>query len=260
MQNQVILARTTGGCAAVFVNQIVVAEANSTVELDKMVETTGRQLSKALGVPLVECTVEAPGDGNWAWPDLYAVLPPVVEQMARAEPAGFVGYCWSERGELCFDLDPPEGGTPYFVLNMLHESRANAADLVRAQAVLDFEQWLNHRRDSDVSAVFHEIVAKVTGLINLSAVQAPDALPDSPLSAGEDPVHDAERFRRLIAGVEGITVTSDFYNSEPEDYFQSRITGEGLRALLDFTFDTRCFKRDEKGHFRRIEGSDLYQG
>jgi hypothetical protein len=143
---------------------------------------------------------------------------------------------------------------------MLHESRENADDLVRARAVLDFEHWLNDRRDMDVSPAFHEIVAKVTSLINLSAVVAPEAIPDSPRAAAKDPAFDALRFRRLVAGVEGIEVSSDFYNTDPEDFFQSRITGEGLRELLDFTFDQRCFARDEKGVYRRIEGSALHQG
>jgi hypothetical protein len=134
MHTQLILARTTSGCAALFVNQSVVAEANSTAEIDKLVDTAARKLAAALGVPLVECTVEAPADGNWVWSDLYAQLPPVAEHIGKA---GLVVYGWredwrepdTERGpgeyadEMCFDITPPKAGTPYLVLAPLYEVR-----------------------------------------------------------------------------------------------------------------------------------------
>lgn len=77
MQTQLILARTESGCAALIVNQVVVAEANTTAAIDKMVTTAGRQLSEALQVPLVECQVEVPAelDGKWEWTDLLGLLP-----------------------------------------------------------------------------------------------------------------------------------------------------------------------------------------
>ncbi|MBK3779871.1 hypothetical protein G3A43_06360 [Paraburkholderia aspalathi] len=141
MRTQLILARSTSGCAALFVNQSVVAEANSTAEIDKLVDTAARKLAAALGVPLVECTVDAPADGNWVWSDLYALLPPVAEQIDKA---GFVVYGWREdwrepdtqRGpgeyadEMCFDIMLPKPGTPYFVLAPLHEVRAETTTSV----------------------------------------------------------------------------------------------------------------------------------
>jgi hypothetical protein len=77
MQTQLILVRTESGCAALIVNQVVVAEANTSAAIDKLVTTAGRQLSEALQVPLVECQVEVPAelDGKWEWPDLLALLP-----------------------------------------------------------------------------------------------------------------------------------------------------------------------------------------
>jgi hypothetical protein len=78
MQTQLILARTESGCAALIVNQVVVAEANTTAAIDKLVTAAGRQLSEALQVPLVECQVEVPAelDGKWEWSDLLGLLPP----------------------------------------------------------------------------------------------------------------------------------------------------------------------------------------
>lgn len=77
MTHQLILARTTSGCAALIVNQVVVAHADTTAEIDKLVTTAARQLSTALHVPLVECEVEPPEalDGKWEWQDLFGLLP-----------------------------------------------------------------------------------------------------------------------------------------------------------------------------------------
>ena len=87
MLNQLILARTTGGCTAVFVNQVVVAEANSTADIDRLVVKTAHQLSNSLGVPLLECSVEVPAklDGKWAWADLYPMLQPVPTEPLNAD-------------------------------------------------------------------------------------------------------------------------------------------------------------------------------
>lgn len=143
MNTQLILARTDGGCAALIVNQVVVAQANTTAEIDQLVTTAAHQLSKALRVPLVECQVDVPVemDGTWDWPDLLGMLPPVKEQLAEQ---GLVVYCWEESGvhpdtelgpgdgwdELCFDTAPPLAGTPYQILVPLHE----ASDLVPNEA------------------------------------------------------------------------------------------------------------------------------
>ncbi|WP_157645480.1 hypothetical protein [Burkholderia ubonensis] len=189
MNAQVILARATGyNCAALFVNQIVVAEANSTAEIERLVVKASHQLSTALGVPLVECTVDVPDemDGKWGWPDLYTMLPPVAEQLAK-QP--LVVYGWQEGGvhpdteqgpgdawdELCFDANPPQAGTPYIIFAPVHQAYADGLDdVVRAKVLEDFTHWLNDRRQHDVSYVFHETVAKVESLISLSRVQ-PDA-------------------------------------------------------------------------------------
>lgn len=129
MNVQLILARTTSGCTALFVNQVVVAEANTTAGIDRLVVKAARALSLSLGVPLTECTVDVPDEmgGTWVWSDLYPVLPPVAKEIAASE---LVAYCWSEGGvhpdteqgpgdawdDLCFDLSPPVPDTPFIVL------------------------------------------------------------------------------------------------------------------------------------------------
>ena len=184
MTTQLILARTTGGCAALFVNQAVVLEANSTDEIG-LVVSAAQKLSKALRVPLRECTVNAPADGNWAWSDLYEKLPQVVPEL---EKQAFLVYCWEEGGihpdteqgpgdawdDLCFDMQAPQPGTPYLILAPIHKSRKDLEDAVSAKLLDDFKHWLNDWRQHDVSSVFHDIVARVEALINLSPVQ-PDA-------------------------------------------------------------------------------------
>lgn len=79
-----VLARTDGGCTALFVNEVVVAEANTTVAIDRLVVKAAHRLSFALGVPLVECTIEVPDelDGIWEWPALYQMLPRGEQQRA----------------------------------------------------------------------------------------------------------------------------------------------------------------------------------
>lgn len=135
MKPQLILARTDIGSAALFVNQVVVAEGTLSPEVDQLVVKAAHQLSVALGVPLLECQIEVPDelDGKWAWSDLLDKLPPVAEQLTKHS---LVVYCWqeggvypdSERGpgdawdELCFDTEPPQAGTPYFILAPVHES------------------------------------------------------------------------------------------------------------------------------------------
>lgn len=138
MQHQVILARAAGYvCAALIVNQIVIAEASSTPEIERLVVTAAHRLSAALNVPLVECEVEVPAamDGNWVWSDLLDHLPPVKQLLDKHE---FVVYCWNEGGvhpatqdgpgdafdELCFDMQAPLAGTPYLLLAPIHEVRA----------------------------------------------------------------------------------------------------------------------------------------
>lgn len=185
MTTQLILARTTGGRAALFVNQAVVLEAKSTDEIDSLVASAAQKLSKALGVPLMACTVDAPADGNWVWSDLYENLPQVVTEL---EKQAFLVYCWEEGGihpdteqgpgdawdDLCFDVQAPQPGTPYLILAPIHESRKDLEDAVSAKLLDDFKHWLNDWRQHDVSSVFHDIVARVEALINLSPVQ-PDA-------------------------------------------------------------------------------------
>lgn len=72
-----VLARTDGGCTALFVNEVVVAEANTTAVIDRLVVKAAQRLSFSLGVPLVECTINVPDelDGIWEWSDLYPMLP-----------------------------------------------------------------------------------------------------------------------------------------------------------------------------------------
>jgi len=184
MKNQLILARAIGyNCAAVILNQVVVAEANSMPEIE--VIKAAKQLSNALRVPLMECEVEVPAsmDGAWEWPDLLEKLPPVKEQLAKHP---FLAYCWSEGGvhpdiqdgpgdawdELCFDTQSPMAGTPYLIMAPVHESGFCVLDnAVHAKVLEDFKAWLNDRRTQDVSAVFHETVAKVASLINLRPAQ-----------------------------------------------------------------------------------------
>jgi hypothetical protein len=83
MKPQVILARTTSGCAALFVNQNVVMDAASTVDVNKLADAA-RNFSAALQVTLIECTLEAPPDrhGNWSkvnWAELVSELPTFTE-------------------------------------------------------------------------------------------------------------------------------------------------------------------------------------
>ncbi|MEX3984162.1 hypothetical protein AB4Y45_34985 [Paraburkholderia sp. EG287A] len=75
MKAKLILVHTTSGCHVLFVNKEVVMEAVSTQEIDRLVDNAARKLSAALGVPLVECTVDADPDGNWVAADLYALIP-----------------------------------------------------------------------------------------------------------------------------------------------------------------------------------------
>lgn len=79
-----VLARTDGGCTALFVNEVVVAEANTTAAIDRLVVKVAHRLRFALGVPLVECTIDVPEelDGTWEWPDLYSMLPLGEQQRA----------------------------------------------------------------------------------------------------------------------------------------------------------------------------------
>lgn len=79
-----VLARTDGGCTALFVNEVVVAEANTTAIIDRLVVKAAQRLSFSLGVPLVECTIDVPDelDGIWEWPDLYPMLPLEGHQLA----------------------------------------------------------------------------------------------------------------------------------------------------------------------------------
>lgn len=186
MKTQLILARAIGyNCAALFVNQVVVAVANSTAEIEKLVVNAATQLSVALGAPLVECEVEVPVDmdGTWEWADLLDSLPPVKEQLAKHP---FLVYCWSEGGvqpdtpegpgdawdELSFDTQSPIAGTPYLILAPLYESGYGVLDKeVLAKALEDFKTWLNDRRTQEVSAVFHATVAKAASLISLKPVQ-----------------------------------------------------------------------------------------
>lgn len=186
MKAQLILARANGyGCAALFVNQVVVAEANSTPEIDRLIDKAARQLSCALGVPLVECLVEVPDemDGIWQWPDLLDKLPPVQVQLAKHE---LLVYCWNEGGvhpatqdgpgdawdELCFDTQSPVAGTPYLLMAPIHETGFGVLDeAVHAKVLEDFEAWLDDRQTHDVSAIFHETVAKAASLIRLKPAQ-----------------------------------------------------------------------------------------
>jgi len=83
MKPQVILARTTSGCAALFVNGSVVMEAAATVDVNKLADAA-RNFSTALQVTLIECTLEAPADshGNWSkvnWAGLVSELPTFTE-------------------------------------------------------------------------------------------------------------------------------------------------------------------------------------
>jgi hypothetical protein len=152
MKHQLILARAIGyNCAALIVNQVVVAEAGTPSEIDRLVVTAARQLSVAMGEPLVECAVAVPEemDGTWVWSDLVELLPPMQEQTARHE---LVIYCWSEGGvhpatvdgpgdawdELCFDTQAPIAGTPYFMLAPLHQvaARKDSDQLVEQVAML----------------------------------------------------------------------------------------------------------------------------
>jgi hypothetical protein len=83
MTTTLMLARTTSGCVALMANKAVVAEAATTDEMDRLVVNAARQLSKAIGVPVVEHTVEVPDelDGKWEWPDLFYLLPPMANNV-----------------------------------------------------------------------------------------------------------------------------------------------------------------------------------
>lgn len=84
MKAHIILARTTGGCTALFVNQTFVTEANSTLDRDcQVVVAAAKNLAEVFKVPLVEVTIEAPGGGNWTWPDL---VPLVLDAVAETTP------------------------------------------------------------------------------------------------------------------------------------------------------------------------------
>lgn len=74
---ELILAHTDGGCTAVFLNGLVIAEANTTPQIHQLVVKAAHQLSNSLGIPVVECTVNVPDelDGKWEWADLYPLLP-----------------------------------------------------------------------------------------------------------------------------------------------------------------------------------------
>lgn len=83
MKAKVMLVRANGyGCSALIVNNVVVAEANTTVAIDRLVHTAAHQLRAALKVPLVECTVDVPPemDGTWEWTDLVPLLPGPTEE------------------------------------------------------------------------------------------------------------------------------------------------------------------------------------
>lgn len=177
MKASLILARTDGGCTALIVNNVVVAKAETTAEIDQLVVTAATQLSAALRIPLVECVVEVPDalDGKWVWADLIPLLPPVEQELAKHP---LVAYCWEEEvvhhdtygpeelsSELCFDTNPPIEGTPFTALVPVGTTREDAENAVSSSLMDEFSRWLNDRRMADVSEAFHDIVAKVETVV-----------------------------------------------------------------------------------------------
>jgi hypothetical protein len=75
MSVKLILVHTDSDCHVLFANQDVILDNLAPGGNLRQVENAARQLSKVLGVPLIECDVEADGDGNWEAPDLYALIP-----------------------------------------------------------------------------------------------------------------------------------------------------------------------------------------
>lgn len=136
MSANLILVHTTSGCHVLFVNQEVVMEAMSTEEIDRLVETAARKLSTALGVPLVECTVEANPDGNWVAADLYALIPrDITMQLGTTSEVAvrhWDTYYWDEKGRIQrdpnthkFEIDDKrsDNGQARLILTALDESR-----------------------------------------------------------------------------------------------------------------------------------------
>jgi len=183
MQSRLIYASTLDGThAALFINGAVVLTQSHADQKD-CVSRTAERIARALQVTLYSCVVTPPADWSGNWQELHDD----VDKRAPASPDeqhDMVVYAWQEGGvhpdtehgpgdawaDMCFDLDPPKPGTPYFVLVPFGESCADAEDVVRASVLNEFSHWLNDRRGLDVSATFHEIVAKVKTLIDLEPV------------------------------------------------------------------------------------------
>lgn len=181
MSTSAILAHAKGyGCAALIVNQVVISEYVTTAEVGQ-VAAEAHKLCKALRVSLVECTVDVPEelDGKWQWVDLLPLLPPVARELERHP---LVVYGWQEGGihpdtpegpgdawdELYFDVNPPMPGTPFQLFVPVCESRPSAETSVRTHVIDEFKHWLNDRRALPVAEAFHDIVAKVGALTNLT--------------------------------------------------------------------------------------------
>ncbi|MEX3984163.1 hypothetical protein AB4Y45_34990 [Paraburkholderia sp. EG287A] len=185
MKAQLILAQA-GDRLALFVNaKLVLSYTDDDIEdAEQRILTSAQQLATALNSPL--CTVKlAPFAGDeQTWQERYEeVLAGALGVPKLTDHDDLVIYMWDEGGvhpvtqdgsgdaydDMAFDLSPPQAGTPFIVLVPLAESRMHAEAAVRASVLEDFKHWLNDRRGLDVSLVFHETVAKVETLINLSA-------------------------------------------------------------------------------------------
>jgi hypothetical protein len=191
MKAQLILAQA-GERLALFVNAKLVVSYSNEDELEfsevpsltteHRVRYTAEQLAEALQAPLCKVTIPPFADMSLTWPERFDEALEAALGAPSPEHESVVVYAWEEGGvhpdtqdgpgdawsEVCTDVNPPEAGTPFIVLVPLAQSRARAEDAVRASVLEDFKHWLNDRRDADVSSVFHETVAKVQSLINLT--------------------------------------------------------------------------------------------
>ena len=179
---QLILARGYA-CTALFINQVVVAEANSTPEIDRLVVRAARQLSVALRVPLVECLVEVPDqmDGIWEWPDLLDKLAAGSGATHEARAPRLLlerGRCTSRHprwpGRRLGRTVPRHAVAGRRISSWRRFTSLGFGVLdkaVHAKVLEDFEAWLSNRRTQNVSAIFHETVAKAASLISLRPAQ-----------------------------------------------------------------------------------------
>ena len=184
MKAQLILAQA-GDRLALFVNaKLVLSYSNDDIEdAEQRILASAQQLATALSAPLCAVKISPFADDDQTWQERFdEVLAAALGVKRLTDYEDLVVYMWQEGGihpdtqdgpgdawdDIAFDLSAPKVGTPFAVLVPLAQSRVRAEDAVRKSVLEDFKHWLNDRRDADVSSVFHETVAKVETLINLS--------------------------------------------------------------------------------------------